>query len=354
MGRLPERNLDILRSVAVGCVVLDHAAGLWGDRFPRVPLGTIGHMGVALFFVHTSLVLMASLARLEQGGVPFQTVAARFYVRRAFRIYPLAIAAIIAVGLLQLPDHAGHLSNPPASVVPTAREWAANLALIQNQFRDMRLMISVLWTLPVELQMYLLLPLLYLVAKRGPTAVAVALAVAVPVAVVPTLDAIPGAWRLQALRFAPCFVSGVLAYAWCTEGSARRRWTARTGIVACIVLIAVFALVRPSYDFAPRWWAMAVPLALLLPRLPDVPESALTRVAASIARYSYGIYLLHVPLLVLWFVLAPGIPRWMGAMGFSASLAAGCWLSYRFIEAPGIALGIRLARRLGSPRGVAT
>ena len=336
--------------MAVGCVVLDHAAGLWGDRFPWVPLRTIGHLGVAIFFVHTSLVLMASLARLEGAGLPFGLLASRFYVRRAFRIYPLAIAVIVLVGLLNLPDTAGHLSNPRPSVVPTTREWIANLALVQNQFRDVRLMISVLWTLPVELQMYLLLPFLYLVARRGPTAAAAALAVSVPLGVLPTIDAIPGAWRLQAIRFAPCFVSGVLAYALCSEGAARRRWTAGVAILASIGLLAIFALVRPSFDYATRWWAMAVPLALLLPRLPDLPESRLTRAAASIARYSYGIYLLHVPLLILCFERMPGLPLWLRWAGFAAALAGMCWLSYRYIEAPGIALGVRLAQRLGAPR----
>jgi peptidoglycan/LPS O-acetylase OafA/YrhL len=63
-------------------------------------IAAAGQLGVLLFFIHTSLVLMMSLARLEksEGGL-----AARFYIRRAFRIYPLAIVAVLSVVALQIP-----------------------------------------------------------------------------------------------------------------------------------------------------------------------------------------------------------------------------------------------------------
>ena len=89
------RNLDFLRSVAVLLVLFDHlfmAAGL-ADRYPFV--WSMGHLGVLMFFVHTSLVLMLSLERSEEksSGHLFRD----FYIRRAFRIYPLSIACVVLV-----------------------------------------------------------------------------------------------------------------------------------------------------------------------------------------------------------------------------------------------------------------
>jgi len=85
-------NLDLLRATAVLLVLVSHllyALSLrhpilessgWADLIP-------GPLGVWMFFIHTTLVLMMSLERLSAGA----SVAARFYIRRLFRIYPLSI-----------------------------------------------------------------------------------------------------------------------------------------------------------------------------------------------------------------------------------------------------------------------
>src|SRR5690348_17981788 len=81
MTRLPERNLDVLRAVAVLLVLVDHLLTIW-DVYPQVVTRwELGRLGVLLFFVHTSLVLMSSLER--EGGASGWVRA--FYVRRADR-----------------------------------------------------------------------------------------------------------------------------------------------------------------------------------------------------------------------------------------------------------------------------
>ena len=59
--RLPERGLDVLRAFAVLCVLFDHSVEIVTGPLPW--LSRIGLTGVLIFFVHTSLVLMASLER---------------------------------------------------------------------------------------------------------------------------------------------------------------------------------------------------------------------------------------------------------------------------------------------------
>src|SRR5690348_12512925 len=88
-------NLDLLRAVAVLFVLISHClrvAGLFDRPALRIwGISNLGHFGVLMFFIHTSLVLMMSLERLSKSG---GSTAARFYIRRAFRIYPLAIFAV--------------------------------------------------------------------------------------------------------------------------------------------------------------------------------------------------------------------------------------------------------------------
>ena len=69
-------NLDLIRSVAVGLVVIPHTL-LYINLALIARIWFLGFLGVAIFFVHTTLVLMWSLERDPH--------TARFLLRRVFR-----------------------------------------------------------------------------------------------------------------------------------------------------------------------------------------------------------------------------------------------------------------------------
>lgn len=154
-------NLDFLRTFAVLLVVIRHLMSVFGFEgsrwiFPQA----IGIFGVLLFFVHTSLVLMFSLERQTQrlGTRHFYTT---FLVRRVFRIYPLSICVVLLVAFAaaRWPAASGlgeHL---------TAVGVLSNIFLVQD-FAHQPNIIGVLWSLPLEMQMYLFLPVLFLYADR--------------------------------------------------------------------------------------------------------------------------------------------------------------------------------------------
>ena len=203
------RNLDFLRSVAVLLVLVDHlfmAAGL-AERFPVVY--DMGRLGVLMFFVHTSLVLMLSLERSKEGnsGDFFRG----FYTRRAFRIYPLSIACVLLVCVFGVPQTPG--------AAPAARsvfQIIASLLLVQNVAGQVSV-ISPMWSLPLEVQMYIVLPFLFIFARRHSAKDLLKVGCAAALIGLPfdralSMHLVRGLGRLDILDYAPCFIAGVMSY----------------------------------------------------------------------------------------------------------------------------------------------
>ena len=154
----PSANLDLLRSVAVLLVFTSHLPSALGMPDWSVwRADYLGIYGVTLFFIHTSLVLSMSLARLEEQG---QRVTASFYIRRAFRIYPLSMLTVLLVFALRIPPG---FHTP--FVYPDKLNFWSNFLLFQNLARQGPA-IGPLWSLPYEVQMYFALPFLYFAGKK--------------------------------------------------------------------------------------------------------------------------------------------------------------------------------------------
>jgi len=333
---LPEHNLDLLRALAVSSVLGFHL--LLSQHVRGVTW--LGRVGVLAFFVHTSVVLLSSLERTgrERGWV------GSFYLRRAFRIYPLSVATILFVLALRIPPMvpvAGLLqryANPHWVTVAT------NLLLVQNLAGQPDLT-SVLWTLPLEVQMYVVLPLCWLAARRGVSVVVGLLLLSVAGGLLWHATIVPGLWRVNVLMFGPCFMAGVLFHAFRVRGP---RLPTAPAWLWPIVLIALGALFwQPDADTASPWpqWIFCLALALALLVVGDARPSWVTRASKQIATYSYGCYLLHN--VVIWYAFvqlrnaAPFI-RW-GV--FVSGVLVLPWVAYHAVEQPGIRLGQRLVRR---------
>ena len=340
---LPERNLDTLRAFAVLCVLANHAIMVAPFGSAVILSYWLGRAGVLAFFVHTSLVLMSSLERHGNEG---QDVTA-FYIRRAFRIYPLAIVAILLVFAMHMPSKVPVHGVVTPYIRPRLPQLLANLALVQNLTASKNVLV-VLWTLPIELQMYAVLPLCYLAAKRGPLAVASLLAIGVAIANVWVANIIPGLWRLDTLFFAPCFLAGVLAYALLRQRRSAPLpswiWLA---LLPINLIVCSFLAIQSDTDQweSKRWmqWCFCLVLGLSIPLMRDMNPSVLSRGAKTVAKYSYGMYLFHVPALWIGFVIlgsAPALVHWLAS---AALVVAMPIVGYHVVEEPGIRVGVRVA-----------
>jgi len=287
---------------------------------------------VLLFFVHTSLVLMSSL---ERGGTGPGWIK-KFYIRRAFRIYPLVIAALLVTVLFQIPERI-----PGLFVTPPLRTLASNVLLVQNLTGDWNI-IGMLWTLPLEVQMYVLLPLLFLAARKSIRYVLLLLAGAMVFGAAVQYTSIPGLWRLSVGIFAPCFVSGVLAYA-ILRLKPRFKLPSWAWTPIVLAAIPLFIVLRPTPYRPGPGWIFCIALGCAIPFVSEVGDTLLARIAKRICTYSYGAYLLVTPAIWIGFIVCSAHSIAVQWIAFGVSLVALPWAAYTFVEHPGIRMGRALA-----------
>jgi len=321
-------NLDLLRSLAITLVVVDHVA-LSAGRTHLGPFaaGWIGVSGVFLLLVHTSLVLMWSLERRPH--------ALDFYIRRVFRIYPLALVAIALAAFTHAPV-GGTVDQWFQRTPLDAKVLVSNALLFQNLTRQPSV-INVLWSLPLEVQMYILLPALFFLTARTralwPLLLFWLVTVAACIALFPRT-------ALNLATAIPLFLPGVMAYV------GFRRWQPRlpSWALPLVVLLLLSAFwLRPSIHYG---WALALAVGLLLPLFRQIDAGWLIRISHNVAMYSYGVYLVHPFALVLGFYWLPGKSFALQLSIALLATAAGSVAAYHLIEKPLIDLGARVAGRL--------
>ncbi|MGH7978113.1 MAG: acyltransferase family protein [Limisphaerales bacterium] len=334
-------NLDFLRACAVLFVLGSHLLLYFRLTIPgSLNFYDIGRWGVLIFFVHTTLVLLFSLERQA-----CQASSARlfwtFLIRRAFRILPLSVLVVCLVELFGLP--VGHLRNGHFTPVHLRLPGLfANIFLVQNlTYTDSAT--APLWTLPYEMQMYFLLPILFLLVRSiGVLLPASCLWLAGILAIqhAPWLER----HRLpDFILYVPYFLPGVIAY----------KFMSRPGIkmpsfVWPMALAAITALYL-RFPSALHGAVCCLLLGLIIPHFAQMSKIGGAKIAQLIARYSYGIYLTHFICIWLAFQAFGGLSRLEQWSFFLMLLFLVPVTLYHLIEAPMIHVGRRVASRLCRP-----
>ncbi len=317
-------NLDLLRSMAVLMVVFSHIFIFYEKRWiGPFAMEWIGTAGVFIFFIHTALVLMWSLERRPH---PLD-----FYIRRAFRIYPLALFAIFVAVLFHAPVSGNQVQHFSAAQV-TAHMLVSNVLLIQNLAQE-RNINGVMWTLCLEVEMYIVLPMVFYYVRRN-----MALW---PIVLLWMLACAYGRLTphniMSLVIVVPYFLSGVIAYV----GFARRKailpgWMLPIALIAFLMIF----LLAPNFH---RAWFLCLAIGLSLPSFRQIRSKALIRCTHEIAKYSYGIYLSHIFALVLGLYLMPHQPLFLQLTVIFSSTAILSVAGYKWLEAPMIRYGSRFA-----------
>lgn len=326
-GPGPAMRADIqsLRGFAVLAVILYHAG---------LPLVPNGFLGVDLFFVVSGFLIGGHVLRaLEQDDFSF----GGFYLRRIRRLVPAAYATLLLTMLggailLTADAHARF-----AAQALGALGYVTNVVLWRqiNYFNDQSDSEPLLhmWSLAVEEQFYLLLPLALWLLPRSWRGSATMIVTLVGLALYLVLHPrSPGAafyllpTRMWELGIG--VLAAMLAIRQTGERAARRLALPALGFVVGPVLL--------SLPVPQHWLALPVCLGtagLLLAALPGHRALApLERIGDA----SYSLYLVHWPLFafahLIWLGTSP--PLFVRVALVAASVVLGC-LSWRMVEQPG-------------------
>ncbi|HVL80870.1 MAG TPA: acyltransferase, partial [Actinomycetota bacterium] len=326
--------LDGLRGLAVVAVLAFHAA-------PEVFRG--GFLGVEMFFVLSGF-LLGSLLLAEHARTGRIDMIG-YARRRALRIGPgllvfLAGLAVLAPALA--PDDVHRLPGDIAWSVVGLTNWhlvAEGASYFERVGRPP--FVGHLWSIAIELQFYVICPLLlaWLARRRVRTALAALGAGVAASAFAMSVHARPDAYFRTDARIG-ALLTGVAVAIAVTRADRLPDWVRRlapAGLAALAVALAFghhgSRLLYPAGFLAVQAATGAVLLAV------GAGGSAGPALGARwlrwLGRRSYGIYLWHWPLVI---VMRPGIDvTWPApvsvVVGVAGAVALGA-ASYRFVEGP--------------------
>jgi peptidoglycan/LPS O-acetylase OafA/YrhL len=332
---LRTNNFDLIRLVAAMQVVVSHGAEFLGVEVWRPLMTGLGFLpGVPIFFVVSGFLISLSWERAP---------SARHYLRnRLLRIYPalwvcllISIAIFLAAGVR--PDSLRHVALWVAAQATVAQFY--NPGFLRSF--GVGVLNGSLWTIPVELQFYLVLSFLALLARKRPSRWLALTLVACGVMLLARTGIGAGErmWqKLLGVTIAPYlfyFLVGVLARYLFERRPAL--FTARRILAAMYAMWTLIEL-RFSIDGAQgnRLNLVSIVLiALLTVSLAFTARGLSTRVLRG-NDISYGLYIYHMPVVNL--LLARHLDGAGPFAVFVATAIALAALSWRFIERPALSL----------------
>lgn len=366
-------SLDGVRAAAIIAVMIFHVG--WHASW----LVPTGYLGVDMFFVLSGFLITILL--LQEWQRNRQIVLRHFYVRRALRLLPVVVIVTLAAAIVHVatsPKFSGWTQwRIIVSTIFYCMNWVSRFSA------DAGGMLAHVWSLSIEEQFYLIWPpilvvLLYLGARRK-TILSVLFAGVATVVVVRSVRWLSvfdaayaknafgalhhvhqvhvgwGDWYSSTFLHGDGLLVGCLAAAvvfWFPMVRRVPRWSATVATLPAMYVVA--AMMHSSQASYSRWlpvWGLPLfnlAVAILVLSFVLHPVGVVARVFALrpvvwIGRRSYGLYVYHWPLVMLF-----GHTGWSkGAVAFAvyASALAAAALSYRFVERPILAWKQRYSGR---------
>lgn len=286
------RDLDGLRAIAVGLVILTHAHWPWTNNG--------GDMGVTAFFVLSGFLITTILVGQQERTGRIAILA--FYRRRFIRLAP-ALLGLLAFTLLF------------GLTIGWPSQWQVGLvsclAYVSNWVQVANVNIDPLghtWSLAIEEQYYLIWPAL-LVLLRG-RALQIAIIGIFVASVLRIVATGPFEYFSTLTRADAILVGAVVAFV-------RPRWHPAAAVAGLVALVAV-ALIDPVHD-------LAIPAAMIATVAVIGGRFEPLGVLAPVGLRAYSLYLWNWPMTLLFGTLGPLAPIMTVAVGE---------LSYRLLEAP--------------------
>ncbi|MFP3564637.1 acyltransferase family protein [Paraburkholderia sp. SIMBA_030] len=278
-----------------------------------------GSAGVPIFFVISGYCIHRSAALRLAKNPDYRLDTGNFWVRRFARIYPVLLAALVLTFALDWIS----LQLPPVN--HKIREiglqaFLVNLFSLQGVAGKTFGSNGALWTLSLEVQFYLIYPLLFALRRRlGMTSV---LAI---VAVINVLSAY--VLERHDIQFFPSYWFSWTLGAWIADAKARSAPDARSpawlyGLAAAFIALGCVAFHYGQYGAFQLWaigFAFYLYKALARPRAASA-ETAGVRLLSRFGDFSFSMYLIHLPIFVL-----------LSSLLFRSSLQMSIWPSFGYM-----------------------
>jgi peptidoglycan/LPS O-acetylase OafA/YrhL len=303
--------LDGLRGCAILAVLLLHFTSALGS-----PAGTparvvkqvfgVGWVGVDLFFVLSGFLITGILADARDTPHRYRT----FYVRRALRILPLYYGFVLLLFVVPALVGARAYTTSPADQLPYWL-YLQNFRPLTNQALNFA---GHLWSLAIEEQFYLAWPLVvFTLSRRNVLRVCVACLVG---ALAYRIQGVLAGANLHTVYFLTpgridgLALGGAVALLMRAGGLPGLRRIAPAVLAGSAAVLAGAALHPSGFDpggaymVAAGYSALAFFFGALLVLALDAGPARLPRLLSSrvlrfFGRYSYGLYVVHVPLITL-------------------------------------------------------
>ncbi|MBB4436929.1 MULTISPECIES: acyltransferase family protein [Rhizobium] len=320
-------SLDGLRGVAALLVIGAHIGLIFPITAPH--LVTMGDEAVGLFFALSGF-LMAHL----YGSRPVtRENVLDFLVSRFARIYPVYVVAVVLVAMLSSMQNLDFVQP-----IVSGTDFVRHVFLLGSS--------GVFWSIPPEIQFYLLFPVLWLCLAQPHrySGMIVGLTVAV---VVDGLVELPGPGIVLVSKL-PYFLFGALA------GIMHSYWTrwvpsVLTGISTLFLLAVFFTYRHILPGFSPEFWGLqsAVAAAVIVGLVARQPPIAARVLAAAPVRFfgkiSFSLYLFHVPIMFLARLTFDALMPEPALIVVTLCVAViGAWFIHETIEVPGRRLLVQL------------
>ncbi|QFS83750.1 O-acetyltransferase OatA [Roseivivax sp. THAF40] len=291
--------LDGVRALAIAMVLYHHSPV--GAALTDGPvIAARGFLGVDLFFVLSGYLITTLLLRERDrsGSISLRG----FYWRRALRILPLYLVVVTAVGgyyvLIQGDAEAAEI-------------WPFYYLFLANFLTTDIPNLAPMWSLSVEEQYYLLWPVILIILPTHWLLPVLVAGIAVNVAGVMGVFGLtapewgPLRFALPVATYAPILMGSGLAIMLHGRKGFATLWpvlgTRWASLAALTVLVALMALLPRDVTGLPNL-ALHLTMTALLAALVMREDSALAPVLrqaplARVGAVSYGLYLLHLPVL---------------------------------------------------------
>jgi peptidoglycan/LPS O-acetylase OafA/YrhL len=315
-------QLDGLRALAVGLVVVDHSVAWFAG----------GGVGVNIFFVLSGfLITSLLLSEREKTG---RNRLGLFYMRRVLRLYPALVAMLVVTAVI---------GGVALGSVLIAGTYTTNLFMTfgLNPVSPY----GHTWSLALEEQFYLLwpllLPLFVRAGRRTAITVLTGLAFASAAWAQLAINTVIDHGNITVAVFNPLWQAHGLLIGCAVAFAVRHRPVPRAGalvnggLLVCL-LVAVAASATVDRHWAAGWnlvseFAAAAAIAGMRDRAAGLSRLLAWRPVVWVGERSYAIYLWHLPLITFALDRGYGKPGILAAWILTVVAAAVSW---RFVEQP--------------------